>query len=527
MSLAYHGNYCGPGWSGGKYQRSIRKGKGLAPTDQFDATCQDHDHAYASGGDLRSADLNFYKQNIGKGIKRSIAAAMVGTQALFRKKTMTTPNKRKNYYASPPATKRRYAARRTKWTQTIPISSSSVATQSGAETKLQRSSGGGGYKQSGYKKRKYKRKYRKTRKTRKKRFVANIGVSFVSERGAVLTGGDCSYLACGTPSYEMFIQIFRAIYHKLLQKAGIALINWEDVIGYAGSIEIEFQNKDRQRVGVTVDDYGIAKAEYVFTADRTHSIVSQQFGQGFHDYVWADTTITNWDDFKFLEAKLIKSNTPLASLNLQTCKFTIDETTKVRFQNQTASDAGAADTEVNNSNPLMIKCYRTSNVGPELYSNIKGNLDNDVAGVLSNSSFMPNYATGFNYYIRSDASGANPGTPNELKKLPAAKTFKGSKASPLMSLAPGNYMIQSHRTTRTIKLDEVFNKFGESMFEPPAIYQKTHKMGQTLIIGMEKALNTYQTTETLNTIGWNSEYHLKISISYMKMRAPPRIVFNA
>lgn len=78
MSVKYHGKYCGPGWSAGKYQPSVKSR--VPPDDEFDATCKVHDGAYAypTNSQARSkADDEFYKQNIGGGPKRAIAALAV------------------------------------------------------------------------------------------------------------------------------------------------------------------------------------------------------------------------------------------------------------------------------------------------------------------------------------------------------------------------------------------------------------------------------------------------------------------
>jgi len=87
LGIAYHGNYCGPGWSDGKYQPSV---VGTTPAvDDFDLTCQIHDAAYATGADLVAADLTFAGVNLttaaGTGDpKRFIAGAAVGLQGLGR-----------------------------------------------------------------------------------------------------------------------------------------------------------------------------------------------------------------------------------------------------------------------------------------------------------------------------------------------------------------------------------------------------------------------------------------------------------
>jgi len=78
MSVKYHGKYCGPGWSAGEYQQSVKSR--VPPTDDFDATCKEHDGAYAQPTNSKArnaADDKFFRQNIGGGPKRAIAALAV------------------------------------------------------------------------------------------------------------------------------------------------------------------------------------------------------------------------------------------------------------------------------------------------------------------------------------------------------------------------------------------------------------------------------------------------------------------
>jgi hypothetical protein len=83
MSIAYHGNYCGPGWSAGAYQTSVVSD--VAATDAFDATCKEHDATYALGGDLLAADAKFAFTNITSlNPKAMLAGLAVGSQALGR-----------------------------------------------------------------------------------------------------------------------------------------------------------------------------------------------------------------------------------------------------------------------------------------------------------------------------------------------------------------------------------------------------------------------------------------------------------
>lgn len=75
-------SWCGPYWSNGQFQESRR---GYAPAhSEFDETCRQHDFSYADQGDLRSADLLFARQNIGRGFTRTMAGLAVGLQGVLR-----------------------------------------------------------------------------------------------------------------------------------------------------------------------------------------------------------------------------------------------------------------------------------------------------------------------------------------------------------------------------------------------------------------------------------------------------------
>lgn len=84
MALAYHGNYCGPGWSAGRYQDSVVSN--VLPIDAFDASCRTHDAVYATPGtDLATADMRFAAKNLTSLNPKRMAAGMaVGAQGALR-----------------------------------------------------------------------------------------------------------------------------------------------------------------------------------------------------------------------------------------------------------------------------------------------------------------------------------------------------------------------------------------------------------------------------------------------------------
>ncbi len=108
MSIPYHGNWCGPGWSAGSFQPSVVDDSVIA-IDDFDRTCQIHDGAYATGADLDQADMEFYNANIRQGGKRALAAIAVRmsqhARHLMTKKNLRGSNNRISPKAKTPSTK--------------------------------------------------------------------------------------------------------------------------------------------------------------------------------------------------------------------------------------------------------------------------------------------------------------------------------------------------------------------------------------------------------------------------------------
>lgn len=92
MTYAYHGNWCGPGWSDG---RRVSSTHGFAPAiDEFDETCRQHDFALSGGKRNPSADMTFIRQNLLKGPKRGLAAVLVGGRLALD--VLTAANKPNN-----------------------------------------------------------------------------------------------------------------------------------------------------------------------------------------------------------------------------------------------------------------------------------------------------------------------------------------------------------------------------------------------------------------------------------------------
>lgn len=88
MSFKYHGNWCGPGWSDGKWQTSVKDGS-LKPIDQLDYLCKLHDQAYANAkGNYEKeseADLKFARTAVySSSVKQALAKIGLSIQGLVK-----------------------------------------------------------------------------------------------------------------------------------------------------------------------------------------------------------------------------------------------------------------------------------------------------------------------------------------------------------------------------------------------------------------------------------------------------------
>ena len=64
VDFKVHGNYCGPGWTRGKYhpERRMFELPFVAPIDELDYACMLHDEDIAKNGTSRSSDLRLAKR---------------------------------------------------------------------------------------------------------------------------------------------------------------------------------------------------------------------------------------------------------------------------------------------------------------------------------------------------------------------------------------------------------------------------------------------------------------------------------
>lgn len=83
MAFAYHGNWCGPGWTAGQWKNAedfTEEDYDVPAVDELDAACKDHDIAIAEARtkeDIQRANDKFFATASQLGLKAKVAAWLV------------------------------------------------------------------------------------------------------------------------------------------------------------------------------------------------------------------------------------------------------------------------------------------------------------------------------------------------------------------------------------------------------------------------------------------------------------------
>lgn len=319
--------------------------------DEFDETCKTHDAAYASMGDLKKADMEFAYTNIGKGVKRTIAGLVVGLQGLMRSERHMEAKvlKLSSLDIDMPAVARRRKSRKS--------SKKTMKRKSKAR-----------YKRKG-------RKYRKRNKSGKSygkgllgdKIASVIGYQANTEFNGARATGNCVYVGYGTPAAYVFTSTIRALYKKLLMRAGMTVRNWTDRFDTYGDlsyiIRIHFYtdtnifNPSEPLVAAQSISTGATGALHLTVVSNLEALIKQQYRFG---------TSANLQTPHFLKWELHHTQdianlegTKLSEINVEQSIIHFKNVSQLKVQNRTlAPSAGeAADADAVDRVPLVGKAY--------------------------------------------------------------------------------------------------------------------------------------------------------------------------
>lgn len=437
--LRIWGNYVGPGWSAGKYQNSVDD-PSVPAIDAFDETAREHDRAYAmpitpeTPALLKTADLKFAAQNIGRGPLRTIAGLAVGLQGLLRPGSIVKelrPHKSvKTFSSFLMPTNRRKNMRR--------------GYKRKAKKKISKT-----YRKKSYKpKRKFYKK--KTNKLAFK-YVNSRGYQSNQESNIIYDGSNCIYLAYGTPSSAMFQAVVRAIWKATLAKAGLTLKAWTDKIDTANQSAFRW----------TIQYYIRPSSTPAAPSELVHFIPVN--GES-HEMTCLYMEVLLNDVYKntdmgvpyLLNSRLEildgttngDRTTVVGKLQLEYAKFEFQDRARLRVQNRTLSTSDSASTDVVDTVPLGLKVYRSS----KWRDGVVPIQDEDVT-TRAQFKLGPE---GYIYYEASDMS--NDSDRNPYRKHPPA-FFLGSKKTENYVVQPAQIIEDKSVYVASMKINTFLEKF--------------------------------------------------------------------
>jgi len=473
MSFRYHGNYCGPGWSGGKYQNSISLAEGPPAVDDFDQSCRIHDDAYATNKNLKSADYRFFRSNIGRGTKRSLAALGVGAQGWLRSKKKNNMaairySKRlkhsKGYsstgYPSPARSSKRKKASTTG-------KKVSIGTQTAFGV-----AAGAVYKGSSGKHRYTKKKRRYRRKKRRGKHVnyRRDGSTLFQENGGLISDAQCVYVGCGTATRRLFESFFRAVYTLLLRKAGREIGSWEDnliaqngnLFGFTFTYYQPSVGSAAQQINYIMTTTAIPHKTMVSNiADEVQSVL----GAGVRD-------------LEFVSLSMASASDIVAIIRLDQLKLKFKTDVKLTVQNRTRGTGDNQFTDTVGANPIDGRVYkinsnRFSHKGKVVNKDSPLNWDTDVnTGVIA--------------YGYGQTVGA---TNNDLIKPPLVSFWHGARGGRIM-LQPGNSQSFFNSRVQTMSFDHAMNNLGEIIQTSDQNTSSYSKLGCAVMVAYEKVVDS-------------------------------------
>jgi len=482
MKIRYHGNYVGPGWSAGKYQDSVDSD--VACVDEFDCTGKRHDSIYARRGDLKAADRYFYRANIGRGLKRSIAAVGVGLQGYFRSSNSQSivPLKRKLMFTPPNTRPKRYGRSRGR---SMASTNSSLRSYSSGNANVRgRSTSSTALAALRNRSRtassvRFVRRApaasstsggRFSRGKRVKRFgtkgkMINKGVQYTFEYGKIFTTAT-EFQAighCTMPQTKVHDQVWRTLLKRLLVKAGVKLNAYDDSLNLAVG--------DKIQVFYRVTDGAAASQElFTYAAAQTLEDMTSFFAANARGYYGTITSAPTFDSIYYIPL-VFNAFTKPANISLATVMIDFVSKSSLKIQNRSVTSAG--DDEVDLANvPLYGKSYDGNGNGSTW---IKGS---------STANFHANSVSG----VIDQVSSALVSNKSPMGEPPHAKEFVSVKNSGKVRIEPGS--IKTSVLSSKIAMN--FNRFFETTWKmslPLSSKLRTYGMGKFRFFCLEKMLD--------------------------------------
>lgn len=469
FGVRYHGNYCGPGWSGGKWQSSVRST--VLPIDEFDATCQDHDGVYYDGGDYDAADDKFYKANIGKGVKRSAAALAVKGQSIVRsafkgRTSVPLSLPQNNSGMAGPVRRGRSATRR------VNVNSRRNFTPPRSRSRSRRPRRASTRSVSRSVSRSRSRSVRSSRSrgsrvgSRSVSLLMNMrrgpspmlrrGVQNSYETGGIMETANCGYIGHAThPSAIVRISFYRALIKMILMKVNKLNQEWSAIpkdVGATDRIVISYRVSHSPTDAVVI--------QFVDVAALTQEEIAQSFLTLFGG---APSQI----NFREITYRPSNGSIGAATINLVNSVVHVTTQSQFKMQNRSTSDEFNDESDNVDNCPLIGRSYEGKGTGSQF---------------IVDAAVTPFYCSISHGIIQRT------GQAEGLYEPPNPKLFSDLTGSKKHYMPPGRVQTSVLKDNYSISL----NKFCYHMYDAApnnaAPFFRVKPIGKFRFFGMEKQL---------------------------------------
>lgn len=483
VSIPYHGNYCGPGWSAGKAQPSVAGAAGTA-IDEFDESCRLHDLVYAKHGPITKADIKFAIDNLSSmEPKRMVAGAVVGMQGLVRMASGGDPmetdisdsqmvnllvgNRSQSFSGKSYPGKMRYARR-----------GKSIRTRRPRRfTK--------GRKRVPYRKKRFRgknplrpKKIVKYRKNKRSNFSSGCIYKFETGRVDTFNKLKCGYYMFGMPVQKFKDNFFRALTRYIFLKMGYDFQDWDlpiaSVVGESGSIlKISFNYRSITSAGGDANQNLLYDQSSTPASSPTDSV--KQLALNL-----AALLENNWSAaghmFTQLRAQIVTVSPAdtknSCTIDMRNMVIVSHYYGKIKIQNNTLARSGTDTAETDNVYNNPLDCIKYKNFGWRNY--IKASV---MDGVGSTDEVVIDQDSGISTITTLQ---------NDYDKFPAPSTLGAKKAFRFVMM-PGEIKYTDIVFKVKIGLNKLITKiptvFNEAFSDFPLDF------GTMIVIGMEKSIH--------------------------------------
>jgi len=325
-----------------------------------------------------------------------------------------------------------------------------------------------------------------------------MGSVICLESGGVHDDPQCVYVGAGTPVAEVFRAFCRTLLCALVKRAGRSIVNWNDKFGIVTAHQLDItyiSNSSSTQTQLTVPI--AAGVPYQTVATLLRTTIQAAFSEPAQCH-WMNAILYEFTDG--VTKPIVTAILPLQQLMLD-----LEVGITLNVQNQTPSDTANYATDVVNANPVKGRVYE-----------IKGNYFepksiSDRVDPVTGQQFESAWA------VADVARGEFYASPfdDATKKPPNGSYFNRLLTTSTTTLIPGQLHSFKGNRTQTMSWSVAMSKlliefYAEEQFD------KNPFLGMSLMVGMEKMMDTRLVAEASVILGYQSEVWVKCKYHYKK-----------